>query len=161
MLYDLNYKKLALLLLPVKLRRARLATFLYTCILPVQRLARTFGTFRDGTDYRLTHNGQVCHLRAVLNDQFDLQERRIYIGEVDELPPNTLYLRRMARFLHTRPRAAGQPLMVNRRGYDRSNLYDFAVVLPAALHGTVDESRLRAVVNLYKLASKRFLTVYK
>ena len=26
---------------------------------------------------------------------------------------------------------------------------------------TVDESRLRAVVNLYKLASKRFLTVYK
>ena len=160
MLYEVNYKKLALLL-PVKLRRARMANFLYTCVLPLQRLARTFGTFRDEKDYRLSHNGQACHLRAVLNDQFDIQERRIYIGEVDELPPNTLYLRRLSKFLYAYPRAAGQPLVANRRGYDRSNLYDFTVVLPAALQGAVDENRLRAVVNLYKLASKRYLIVYK
>lgn len=161
MTYDVNYKKLALMLLPVKMRRVRMASYMYTCMAPVQRLSRLFDTYRSETDYRLKHNGQVCYLRAVLNDQFDIQERRIYIGEVEELPTNTLYKREIGRFLYARPRSAGRPLMINRRGFDRSNLYDFTVVLPSILRGTVDESRLRAVVNTYKLASKRYLIVYK
>lgn len=69
--YEVNIKRFALLLLPTFWRKPLLATLAYAMVSPLGYLHTRFVLFRRDTVYRLTHNGQVCYLRAVLNDQFD------------------------------------------------------------------------------------------
>lgn len=68
--YEVNIKRFALLLLPTFWRKPLLATLAYAMVSPLGYLHTRFVLFRRDTVYRLTHNGQVCYLRAVLNDQF-------------------------------------------------------------------------------------------
>lgn len=107
--YDIDYKKLALLLMPVRLRRPRLASLVYVAVSQVQRAARLFGSFRASTDYRLAHNGQICRLRAVLNDKYDPVRRRILIEDIASLPESLLHLRSSGLFPVPRPAATLQP----------------------------------------------------
>lgn len=157
--YDIDYKRLALLVMPVKLRRALLASFIYVMVSQVQWVARLFRTFRAETDYRLAHNGQICHLRAVLNDKFDPISRRITIEDIASMPESLLHLRTTSLFLIApyRPDA----IILHRRGFGGFDSYDFVIILPAAMRHTVNETQLRAVVDQYKLASKRYTLTYR
>lgn len=152
--YNVNYRKLAMMLTPIRMRKAALMSFLYVAVAPVMTLARKFDQYRQDTDYRLAHNGQTCYLRAMLNDYFDPQQRRITIEEVPELAGSTLYMRHTERFLFPR-------MMLVRRGYGGANGFDFVVSVPAALRGSIDEARMRSLVNLYKLVAKRYTITYK
>ncbi len=78
-LYDLKIKRLALLLLPTFYRKPLIAAFAQSMVQGVNIVYGNFMRWRQDKQYRLSHNGQVCYLRAVLNDQFDPIERRITI----------------------------------------------------------------------------------
>lgn len=47
-------------------------------------------------------------------------------------------------------------VVLNRRGYGGVSGYDFWVNIPVALLDEIDTDRVRAVVDSYKLASKRY-----
>lgn len=159
--YEVNFKRFALLLLPTFWRRPILATIAYAMVSPLSYLHTRFVLFRRDSVYRLTHNGQVCYLRAVLNDQFDPIERRITITEDAAGGGDLLLYRREEDRGHLLPgRATGRATIVNRRGFGGINGYDFWVNIPAALYETVDVARLKAIVGTYKLASKRFSINY-
>ena len=81
--YDIKIKRLALLLLPTALRKPLVAAFMQSAVQGCSVLHGEFMRWRDDKDYRLWHNGQVCHLRAVLNDTFDHTERRITVDDED------------------------------------------------------------------------------
>lgn len=157
--YDIDYKKLALLLMPVRLRRPRLASLVYVTVSQVQRTARLFGSFRADTDYRLAHNGQICRLRAVLNDKYDPVRRRILIEDIASLPESLLHLRSSGLFLVAPSRPGA--ITLSRRGFGSFSTYDFTVVLPAAMRGDINEDQLRAVVDTYRLAGKRYTLTYR
>lgn len=74
--YDVNFKRLALLLLPTFWRRPLFAAMAYAAVSPLQYLHTRFILWKRESDYRLEHNGQVCYLRALLNDKFDPIDRR-------------------------------------------------------------------------------------
>lgn len=85
--YDINVKRLALLLLPTFWRKPGFAALAYAAVSPLQWLHTQFVLWKRDAEYRVQKNGQVCHLRAVLNDMFDpppyhdhgqCRERRIY-----------------------------------------------------------------------------------
>lgn len=80
-LYDLKIKRLALLLLPTFYRKPLIAAFAQSMVQGVNIVYGNFMRWRQDKQYRLSHNGQVCYLRAVLNDQFDPIERRITITD--------------------------------------------------------------------------------
>ena len=145
--YDVKFKRLALLLLPTFLRRPLIAAVAYASVIPVQYLYVRFIRWKQDTDYRLNNNGQVCYLRAVLNDISDT---------VDNIGFITVHHRdeNLEKLLPRRE--SGRVLIVNRRGFSGVSAYDFWVNVPLALYGEVDTDRIRAVVNQYKLASKRF-----
>ena len=158
-LYDVNFKRLALLLLPTFRRRPLTAAVAYAAVSPLQRLHTRFVLWKRDTDYRLRHNGQVCYLRALLNDMFDPIDRRITITEtVENIGHIVLHKRETDEELLVPARGAGRVVIVNRRGYGGVSGYDFWVNIPLALYGEVDVARVAAVVNTYKLASKRFST---
>lgn len=157
--YNVEYDRLARLLLPVTLRRKRLMAFVGVMTSEVWRISGWFRRYRDDTDYRLSHNGQVCYLRAVLNDKFDPVLRRITIEDIGILPETIIHRRSTGLFLLLKHRP--EDIILHRRGFGGYNSYDFTVVLPAALRASVNEARLHAVINTYRLAGKRYTLSYR
>ncbi|MCR2030821.1 hypothetical protein [Alistipes timonensis] len=156
-LYDVNFKRLALLLLPTFRRRPLLAALVYAAVSPLQYLHMRFMRWRRDTDYRLLHNGQVCYLRGLLNDLFDPIDRRITVSEeVSNIGNIVLHKREVQRAVRFPARGSGRMVVLNRRGYGGVNSYDFWVNIPIALLNEIDADRVRAVVDAYKLASKRY-----
>lgn len=159
--YEVNFKRFALLLLPTFWRKPILATIAYAMVSPLSYLHTRFILFRRESNYRLTHNGQVCYLRAVLNDQFDPIERRITITETaGNMGILMLYEREEEKGQLLPIRESGRSVIVNRRGFGGINAFDFWVNIPGVLYDTVDVTRLKAIVSTYKLASKRFSINY-
>lgn len=158
--YDVNFKRLGLLLLPTLLRQPLMVSLLYAVISPLGYIHARFMRIREEANYRLNHNGQVCYLRAALNDSFDSELRRITVTDTAKHSGTLLvYLRETGREVLVPDRSSGRALIVNCRGYGAAGGIDFVVNVPNALRG-LDESRLRAVVNTYKLVSKRFAISY-
>lgn len=154
--YDVSFSRLAALLLPMCLRRPRVMALGRAMVAPVALMHTELMRFRNDMHYRMTHNGQTCHLRAVLNDRFDAVERRIRITESNEGDTGvTLHMRITALFVRMPRRNDGRRLLY-RRGYGGSQAYGFWVEVPTQMHGTINELELRAVVNKYKLASIRY-----
>lgn len=163
-IYETDIKRLALLTLPTWLRRPVAAALLYAGVAPLGRLVQELRVLREETGYRIRHNGQVCKLRGALNDVFDAQERRIRVEDeasVDGPDGTMVYWRSEERELPVPERRTGGAVRVNGRGYGGVSGYDFWVTVPLALRGVIDETRLRATVNGYKLASKRWTIKYE
>ncbi len=159
--YDVNFRRLALLLLPTFWRRPLFGAFAFALVTPVSHLHVRFMQYRQRTGYRLRHNGQVCYLRAVLNDEFDPELRRITLSDSDKTDFGTVVYRRVARRPLKLPlRADSAGVKIYRRGFTGAGAVDFIVGIPAALRGNIDESRLSGVVDTYRLASMRYAVLY-
>lgn len=159
--YDVNMKRLALLALPTWLRRPVAGALVYAGVSPLGRMLRELRTFRGTTQYRLWHNGQVCKLRGVLNDEFDPEERRIAIEDNESQgirEASTVWRRETGRWVMLPLRGAGAAC-IHREGFAGTGGYDFWVTVPEELRTA--ETRLRAMVNMYKLAGKRYAINYK
>lgn len=162
--FDVKIKRLALLLLPTFYRKPLLAAFAQSMVQGISVAHGRFMQWGKEKQYRLTHNGQVCHLRAVLNDVFDPIQRRIVIEDqwaTDAKEGQRVFIRETDRPVKTPLRLTGEAYIVNRRGFGGINGYDFWVVLPVALQGKADENRVTALVDTYKLASMRWTITYK
>ncbi len=158
--YDISYQRLALALIPLTLRRSTLMGFVYVLLSPVIYCASLFERFRNDTTYRITHNGQVCYLTALINDRFNPTLRRITITDTEPLRGNILYLREENDFLMA-PRCNGTAVTLNRRAFSGSDSVDFAVIVPAVLRDTFPQNQMQALINTYKLASKRYIILFQ
>ena len=156
--YDINFKRLALMLLPTFLRRPVTAYLSYAIVAPIAHIHTKLVRLRNETVYRLEHNGQVCHLRAALNDALDLSQRRITVDdkESDSLLGTLIFTRDQCRQTFLPLREDGR-LVINRRGFSGAKNIDFWVTIPEELMAVTDEKQLTAIVNTYKLASKRWV----
>lgn len=158
--YRLELKRFGLLLLPTFLRKPVVGALLYSALNPLSETFAAFLDFKNATDYRLNHNGQICYLRAVLNDAFDVEKRRI---EVADSGVNggviRVFLTKLETPLMTPQRKLGG-LIINRRGFAGVGSYDFWITIPYELASTIDIARLKGIVNTYKLASKRYAISY-
>lgn len=82
-MYKVDFKRLAIHLLPTFLRQPLIFGVLRAGLAAVESAHSVFLDRRAGHIYRLTHNGQVCHLTAALNDNFDPTRRRFRIMTVE------------------------------------------------------------------------------
>ncbi len=162
--YDIDMKRLAVLLLPASLRQPRLTALAQVLVVPLSALHRRLTDYREAKDYRLRHTGQVCHLRAVLNDRFDKVERGIRIlDELDGVNAILLHQRLQNREIVVSKRVDGvAQRVVYRRNYGGIGNLDFWVSVPDEVRTRpgYSEDELYALTNLYKLASKRYGIIY-
>ncbi|MBR1839347.1 MAG: hypothetical protein IJ782_01985 [Prevotella sp.] len=161
--YDVEYKKLAVLLLPICLRQRTLIALLSVLVTPVQWLSERFAEYRAMKDMRLKHNGQVCYLRGILNDQFDPVARRIRVTDNESQHAAVIILRRLLHpvlRIDGRGKAGYKALRIYRRGWEATGAVGFVVEIPQELRGTINEQELQAVVNTYKLAGTRYFINY-
>lgn len=149
---EVDFKKLAIIYLPIWLRSSTLICLIYAAIIPFTRLFNLLQNYYEKKVYRLTHNGQVCYLEAVLRDAFDPTLRRIWIG--DFASKNRIYFwpesdRRDVNF-------GEDQYFFEDSDYADSGI-DFTINIPndIALSDT-QMAYLRSLTDEYKLAGKQY-----
>lgn len=70
MIFKVDFDKLILTVLPTFLRRSMVFAVCRAMCAPIVSLYARFSESRYDHIYALTHNGQVCYLRAALNEAF-------------------------------------------------------------------------------------------
>lgn len=149
MWYDLNYRKLVMLLLPTFLRKPIIAALTQAMVEPIGDLHYQWKQKRLSNIYKLVHTGQRCYLRKALNDALDPDLRRIYLTKGDSFPRKYIYTR-----AEERPVFLGKIFIYQNAEYINTGV-DFIVFAPLEIiNNRIHE--LKALVEFYKLESKRY-----
>ncbi len=148
--FEIDVKKLVVLMLPINLRRPRLKSFLWAMVAPLISLHYRFIQKRTSDLYKLNHNSQVCYLRAALNDIFDVQARRIEILDGNQYLRSYIYTRG-----EEKPVFLGTIYLRARADYSDTGV-DFIVQVPGE---TYKKYEMQALIDFYRLASKRYKIV--
>lgn len=120
---------------------------------PMVTLHYTWSQFRKRKIYELEHTGQVCYMRKALNDAFDVDERRIYIdGTGGDASKTYIYTpgEEQTKYL-------GKLWLRNSLEFADTGA-DFLVYVPASIAQSLNYE-LRALIDFYKVASKRYLII--
>ena len=153
-IFQIDYKRLIILLLPIRMRQAVTIAFLRSCINPISRLHGLFISNRNANLYRLKANGQVCYLRKTLNDAFPERDKSFEIGDGAASGKWVYALKEPEYgqlFVPKEPEAVtlySIPVIL-------SGTANFVVFIPANLAGIDYLNRIKSIVNEYKLVSKK------
>ena len=154
-MFDVNWSTVINWLMHPELRTAFNINFLNALLTPFNALYNTFKSYRDDNIYKLNHNGQVCYLEGALNDAFDIDLRRMTITDAGGLDVTLLATDADAdQFIILDDDATGAFILSNDSGYNDGE-WDFIVTIPY-LFSSSEKFRLRALVDFYKLAGKRY-----
>jgi len=148
MWYNLDVNKLGVLLTPPFLRGSILLGFIEAIVEPLKDVHYNFVQNRDRNIYLLEHNGQVCYMEAALNDSFDRSQRRIRIVDGNKYQRQYIYTR-----AENKPKYLGKIYLHERSDYSDTGI-DFIVEVPRDLQ--YNDYEMKALIDLYRLASKRY-----
>ena len=148
MWYQLDINKLIELLTPTFLRKERMLAWLRVIHFPLIKIMDDFNFNRNQNLYNLAYNGQVCYLRKALNDRFDIAQRRIKIIDGNKYKREYIYTDG-----EKKPKFLGTIYLHDDADYSDTGV-DFVVLIPAGLN--YNDYEMRALIDFYKLASKRY-----
>ncbi|MDO4224796.1 MAG: hypothetical protein Q4C75_02770 [Bergeyella zoohelcum] len=158
MWFNIDINRLVELLTPTFLRKEKHLAWLRALHFPLNELVYIFNQNRKDNLYNLAHNGQVCYLRKVLNDEFDRTERRIKIEDGNRYQRQYIYTdgEQKPYFLAIshKPNAGGKIMYLHDDANYSDTGVDFIVLVPQNL--TYNEYKMKALLDFYKLASKRY-----
>ena len=166
-MFEIDFKRLVLQLLPTFYRQPLIFGLLRAALVGLQTIYDQFTEARAAHIYRLTHNGQVCYLRAVLNDAFKSSTGEKIDIRTIERDGEWLYAVTEAGAHITlaapedRYNDKGEyqddhtavPVLTNEEKLTEQQ-NSFLVVVPSDLYST-SLTEIAALVDKYKLISKR------
>jgi hypothetical protein len=160
-LFQIDYRRLFVYLLPTFLRGSVIRAFLWAATSQINSLYNSFMLNRTNNLYRLKMNGQVCYLRRVLNDAFPQANNQIRIEDGarvgwwqyawdEDFDPTNLYL------------------LITDDGtlfWDEESILasvsGFLVYVPRSIFDVNNDAKIRALLNNYKLLSKSYTIIYE
>ena len=148
MWWNINFNRLAVLLLPTFLRSDTMKAWVYFQLEMIADIHYQWKQFRSANIYKLSHNSQKCYLRAALNDRFDNELRRIRIDDGNAFKRKYIYTD-----AEEKPKFLGTMFLYDDSDYEDTGV-DFIVVVPAGL--LYNSYEMKALIDFYRLASKRY-----
>ena len=159
--YDINFKKLIMLLLPTFLRGKRIVSLPRAAVLRIDFVHGEFSSNRKRNLYRTEMNGQVCRMRRMLNDAFPDANNRIRIDEGErggewiyawdeEYDPYRRYLP-----------ITDEGVLIHDVGVMLDGVNNFIVYVPRRIFNANNDAKIRALLNEYKLVSKSYTITYE
>lgn len=149
MWYKVNFDKLKLLVLPSMLRKSFIGVLVSLAYDELKKIHEQWLLNKEQRDIKLSHHGQVCYLRKVLNDEFDNVLRRIQIADGNRFIRTYLYSR-----AEQKPVFLGKLHLHSKTNYADTGV-DFIVYVPSEILDT-KELRIKARVDYYKQDVKRY-----
>ncbi|WP_343744211.1 hypothetical protein [Chitinophaga sp.] len=153
-IYEIDFPKLVRLLMPPRLRKMRHVAWLLALCNPVNYLYQQFRRNRDANLYRLKITPQVVYLERLLNDRYDISQRRIKISDGMIYEPVFLYQEIEQKPVYLWQESENKPLYLYTEEEVGSNPVSFYVFTPRNLY--FDENEMSALINNYKLAGKTY-----
>ena len=148
--FDIDFARLVIFLTPPLLRSRKMIYWMQCNVVPLAIIHSIFTNNRAANLYNLAHNGQVCFLRKALNDGFDQNLRRIYISDGNEYNRQYIYTN-----AEQQPKYLGTMYLRNADDYADTGI-DFRVIVPFGFDLNGNYHQLKAMIDFYKLASKRY-----
>jgi len=154
--YNINYTRLVKQRIPVQISMPNLIALALSCSVPFVYTHTLLMSFRNLILYKLTITPQVVYLEKMLNDRYDTSARRIYIADGKEYTPIFLFRKEELKriFLFRKSESGFLQRYLYTRNETGQFTYDFIIHVPAIV--SFDLNELKALVNIYKLASKTF-----
>ncbi len=151
--FNINYIRLIQQLLPVVFRKELIMAFLRVLTSPISRLHNLFMQNRSANIYHLGITGQICYLEKVLNDRFDSSQRRIYISNGNFFDQVYIFTQdeELDIFIDGE---GGEDLYLFTEQESGSESVDFIVNVPLDLQ--YNDAEMKAIIDMYKLASKTY-----
>lgn len=154
MIFNIDYNKIIQWLQPKAIRHPLTMAWLRLLVSPVAKAHQLFKRNRANNLYMLGITPQVCYLEKMLNDRFDFGSRRIRIGDPagqdvwfayqeEELKPEVMY-----------QESEEQPVYTYSDNEAGVITTDFIVYVPASL--SFNENEMKALLDMYKMAGKRY-----
>ena len=149
-MFSVNHSKSGTLLTPTRQWKIKFLSMIKCFTTPLQNMQNEFEINRKNNIYKLTHNSQICKLAAVLNDTFDMAQRRIYITDGGDHEVTLIHRDSDQKLLQL-------PIIVHRDEDYGDSGYDFVVAIPTDIDFTQEvELHMKSNINFYKLAGKRY-----
>lgn len=167
----IDYNKLAVLLLPTFLRQPLLMSLARILMVPLQRLHDEHHAARDERMYQLRHTSQICHIKDALNREFavgnydpttpdytagfeieDINAIGDWVMTYDEVPA--------LADVHTMAEDDDY-LLVYDEAIITQATQSFIVYVPKSVAFSPSLPKIRAIVELYRLASRKPLYMIK
>lgn len=147
---QINWNKFIADKLPRPVRDPLLYAIMKALFAPLVLMYNEFLNYTNAVRYKLEHTSQVWSIEDVLNDAFDIDQRRIYITGSGGEAPVLLYPDEDQQPVILQPDEDGEPVLLNPDSMTLGS-YDAVIWLP--FEPTQEEMfRLRAIVDSYKLA---------
>ncbi|MCT4590524.1 MAG: hypothetical protein N4A71_22040 [Carboxylicivirga sp.] len=150
---EINWNRFVVLLLPIKKRTTTVFSFIRSVLAPVVYLFNLLRNYEADIRYKLEHTSQVGSIENVLNDAFDTALRRIYISDAGGDVVTLIHRDTDEKVLVLQDDTA--PFTIHNDSAYFGGSYDFIVNIPYQF-SEADMYRLRALVDYYKLAGKRY-----
>jgi hypothetical protein len=156
-MFNVDFSKLINWMLPTFRRNPVDFSWVSVLCSPVVQLYNEFMAKRAADLYELAHDSRVFSMQAVFNDRFDNATRRIYV--TDGFTKDRLYVftptENKPIYIYT-PAENNPVYLYNPADYADTGV-DFIVWVPTAVTmSSQDMIELTALINKYRLASKRF-----
>ncbi len=153
-MFDIDFNNVVVWLTHRRVLTVFNVAWLKALVSPIVDLYNEFKSYREDILYKLSHNSQVCYIEAVLNDAFDVVERRIYISDAGGEVVTLINRDTDGNSLIINDDANGGIIIHNDSAYFGGS-YDFIVNIPYQFTDA-EIYRLKALVDYYKLAGKRY-----
>jgi hypothetical protein len=153
-MFEINFKKLIQIIVPYFLFKEKLRDYLFAATKGLETVHGFFKTFRIKSIKDLQFTGQLVYLEHILNDDFDNGVRGIYIINVNVNQFNFVYRKIENKPVYLSRKSEGAtPFYLSRRA-EYGFIVDFIVNVPIAV--VFDSNQMKALINKYKLAGKRY-----
>lgn len=160
MWYRIDLEKYVCLLLPPALRKRLLFAWLICIIAPFQTIYDEFLAYRKGVMNRLNFSGHVQYLEKVLNDEYMLKEREIFITDNKESVLYTYLVSENQPAIYLRLKAeTGTEQVYVKKVNEWSYIGAFTVNIPVSLDTPDNMERMKALLNYYKAAGRKYIIV--
>ena len=166
----IDYKKLAVLLLPTFLRQPILMSLARILMVPLQRLHDEHHAARDERMYQLRHTSQICHIKDALNREFAVGNHALTpdyaagfeIEDINAIGDWVMTYDEVPAFADVHTMAEDDDyLLVYDEAIITQATQSCIVYVPKALDFNASLPKVRAIVDLYRLASRRALYMIK
>lgn len=156
MWYNVDFSRLAFQMLPTALRTRAITAFTQLIIKPINTLYYDiWKLWREKNIYKLEHTGQVCYLRKALNDNFDTQLRRIYLGDGNLYDTTYIYTEVEPQNVYLNTEAETGTLWLRTEAETADTGLDFIVYVPQEIYN-LNLYGLHALIKFYKAGGKRY-----
>lgn len=155
---NVNFFNLIQLLIPEKIRKPKHLAWLDSLLRPLQTLNAEFVAWAGVQRDVLAYNGQVLYLERILNNEFDPDDRSIYIDDPDVYIEDNFVHNKVEPIptLFIYNKAEVQPILPIYNLSEVAENVDFVVFIPTGINTDADKTAMSAIINRYRAAGKRF-----